>query len=69
MGIISKTVKVFPRGKSIAYYKEKGYDAKYNQELEVKVEDLSFCSTALVETKSMLITMHKQKMAHKNVVV
>lgn len=50
MGIISKTVKVFPRGKSIAYYKEKGYNAKYNQELEVKVEDLSFCSTALVET-------------------
>lgn len=50
MGIISKTVKVSPRGKSIAHYKEKGYDAKYNQELEVKVEDLSICSTALVET-------------------
>lgn len=49
MGIISKTVKVFPRGKSIAYYKEKGYDAKYNQELEIKVEDLSLCSTALIE--------------------
>lgn len=51
MGIISKTVKVFPRGKSIAHYKEKGYDAKYNQELEVKVEDLSLCSTALIETE------------------
>ena len=51
MGIISKTVKVFPRGKAIAHYKEKGYDAKYNQELEVKVEDLSLCSTALIETQ------------------
>lgn len=50
MGIISKTVKVIPRGKSIAHYKEKGYDAKYGQELEVKVEDLSSCSTALVIT-------------------
>lgn len=51
MGIISKTVKVFPRGKSIKHYKEKGYDAKYNQELEVKVEDLSTCSTELVDVK------------------
>lgn len=50
MGIISKTVKVFPKGKAIAYYKDKGYDAQYNQELEVKVEDLSSCSTALIET-------------------
>lgn len=50
MGIISKTVKVYPRGKSIAHLKEKGYDAQYNRELEVRVEDLSRCSTALVET-------------------
>ena len=50
MGIISETVKVYPRGKAIKHYKEKGYNAKYNQELEVKVEDLSECSTALVET-------------------
>ena len=51
MGIISKTVKVIPRGKSISHFKEKGYDAKYGQELEVKVEDLSPCSTALIITK------------------
>lgn len=50
MGLITKTVKVYPRGKAIKHYKEKGYDAKYNQELEVAVEDLSECSTALVET-------------------
>ena len=50
MGIISKIVKVTPRGKSIAHYRKMGYDAKYNQELEVRVEDLSACSTALVET-------------------
>lgn len=48
MGILSKTVKVYPRGKAINHYKEKGYDAKYNQELEVKVEDLSLCSTELI---------------------
>ena len=51
MGIISKTVKVLPRGKSITHYKEKGYDAKHGQELEVKVKDLSLCSTALIETE------------------
>lgn len=50
MGIITKTVKLYPRGTAIAYYKEKGYDAKYGQELEVKVEDLQLCSTALVDT-------------------
>ena len=48
MGIISKTVKVFPRGKSVSYYKEKGYDTKYEEELEVKVQDLSTCSTTLI---------------------
>lgn len=51
MGIISKTVKIFPTGRSISYYREKGYDAKHKQELEVKVEDLSPCSGALVITK------------------
>lgn len=51
MGIISKTVKVYPRGRSIAHYKEKGYDAKHNQELEVKVEDLSPCSTVLIRVE------------------
>ncbi len=50
MGIVTKTVKVFPRGTAIAHYKKKGYDAKYGQELEVRVEDLQLCSTALVDT-------------------
>lgn len=50
MGIISKTVKIIPRGTAIKYYREKGYDAKHGVELEVKVEDLSRCSTALVDT-------------------
>lgn len=49
MGIISETVKVVPNGKTISYYKEKGYDAKHGQELEVKVEDLTQCSTVLVD--------------------
>ena len=51
MGIVSKTVKVFPRGKTIAHYKERGYDAKYGQELEVDVKDLSTCSTVMIEVK------------------
>lgn len=50
MGIVSKTVKVIPRGTAIRHYREKGYDAKHGVELEVKVEDLSRCSTALVDT-------------------
>lgn len=50
MGIISQTVKMIPRGRSIARYKAKGYDVKYGEEIEVKVEDLSSCSTALVQT-------------------
>ena len=49
MGLLSKSVKLFPTGKIIAYYKEKGYDAKHMQELEVKIEDLSLCSTILVD--------------------
>lgn len=50
MGIITKTVKIRPRGTAIAYYRERGYDAKYGQELEVKVEDLQSCSTVLIDT-------------------
>ena len=48
MGLITKTIKVHPMGKSISHYKSKGYDAKHGEELEVKVEDLSKCSTELL---------------------
>lgn len=50
MGIITKIVRVYPRGTAIAHYRKKGYDAKFGQELEVKVEDLPLCSTVLVDT-------------------
>ena len=40
MGIITKEVEVRPTGKMIQYYKDKGYDAKYNRPLIVSVEDL-----------------------------
>lgn len=50
MGLITKTVKVYPRGTAIKHFKEKGYDAKNGQELVVKVEDLPLCSTVLVDT-------------------
>lgn len=50
MGITSKTVNVVPRGTAIKHYCERGYDAKHGVELEVKVEDLSNGSGALIET-------------------
>lgn len=40
MGLISETVTIKPSGKSIQYYKEKGYDAEYHKPLGIKVEDL-----------------------------
>lgn len=39
--ILTKEVEVKPRGKMIQYYRDKGYDAKYNQPLIVNVSDLS----------------------------
>lgn len=49
--LLTKEVEIKPNGKMIQYYKDKGYDAKRNQPLMVKIEDLSMCSTVLVETK------------------
>lgn len=40
MGILTQEVEVKPRGAMIKYYREKGYDANYNQPIIVKVEDL-----------------------------
>lgn len=62
MGIISRTAKVLPVGAAIKYYKEKGYDAKYKQELEVKIEDLSPCSTALIEVRCDYCGLHKEEL-------
>jgi hypothetical protein len=50
MGIINKTIKVIPHGKSTKHYREKGYDVKNGQELEVKIEDLMMSSAVLVDT-------------------
>ena len=47
--LLTKEVKVKPTGKMIQYYIDKGYDAKCNQPLIIKIEDLSICSTALIE--------------------
>jgi formylmethanofuran dehydrogenase subunit E len=40
MGIITKEVEVKPRGAMIKHYKDKGYDASYNQSLVVNIKDL-----------------------------
>lgn len=38
--LLTKEVKVIPSGKSIQYYRNLGYDAKYLKPLTVKIEDL-----------------------------
>lgn len=48
--LLTKEIEVRPNGKMIQYYKNKGYDAKHNQPLMVRIEDLSKSSTMLVET-------------------
>ena len=48
--LLTKEVEVVPHGRSVKYYREKGYNVKSGVPLIVKVEDLSPCSTVLVET-------------------
>ena len=47
--ILTKEVEVRPTGKMIQYYKDLGYNAKYQQPLIVKVEDLSKGSYVNIE--------------------
>lgn len=49
--ILTKEVEVKPSGKTIQYYINKGYDAKYHVPLFVKVEDLCSSSKIKVEVK------------------
>lgn len=56
--ILTKEVTVRPRGSMIKYYREKGYDSKYNQPLVVKVEDLPKASEVVVQ---VLCEMCKDK--------
>lgn len=49
MGLITKEVTVKPSGKTIQYYKDKGYKAEWHQPLTVSVNDLPNSSNALVE--------------------
>ena len=47
--IITKEVEVKPNGKMLKYYRNKGYDAKYNQPLFVNVNDLPDNSNIKIE--------------------
>lgn len=47
--LLTKETEVKPNGKSVKYYRDKGYDAKRGVPLTVKVDDLSPCSSALVD--------------------
>lgn len=64
MGIISETVVVYPRGKVIKYYRDKGYNAKHGKELEVNVEDLSPCSTVLIKVECDYCGEEKEQMRY-----
>lgn len=46
---MTKEVEIKPSGKSIQYYKDKGYDVKWRQPLVVKVEDLPRGSSVKLE--------------------
>lgn len=50
MGILTKEVELRPTGKSIQYYKDKGYNVSNSKPIMVKVEDLPMKSNAYVET-------------------
>ena len=49
--LLSKTVKIIPRGRAITYYKNKGYVFKTGEEIEVKIEDLPKNTRAKVKVK------------------
>ena len=48
--ILTKEVEIRPTGKSVQYYKDKGYDAAYLKPIMVKIEDLPMKSNAYIET-------------------
>lgn len=49
MGLVTKSVKISPRGKTATYYRSLGYQFESNNEIEVKIEDLSKTSKQYVE--------------------
>lgn len=49
--IISKTVWLKPSGRAISYFKNLGYDARWHEDLEVKVEDLQPNSSAYIDVQ------------------
>lgn len=65
MGIITEEVEVKPRGKMIQYYRNKGYDAKYNQTLIVNIEDLSKGSHAPIEVLCDICKENKITVAYE----
>lgn len=48
MGLVTKSVKISPRGKMIKYYHNKGYNFKCGEDVEININDLSETSRALV---------------------
>lgn len=67
MPILTKEVEIKPNGKMIQYYKDLGYDAKWNQPLIIKIEDLSKGSKIRVEVECD-ICKDTKKVAYKDYV-
>lgn len=49
--ILTKEVKIFMIGSIIKYYKNLGYQAKHGEEINIKIENLSHSSNALILAK------------------
>lgn len=49
MGILTKEVEIKPSGKSIQYYRDLGYDAKWHEPLVINIEDLAKGSKAPIK--------------------
>lgn len=47
--LLTKELEVIPSGKTIKYYKDKGYDAKYHEPLTIDVKDLPSGSHTMVD--------------------
>jgi len=58
--ILSKEVKLSPRGKSIKHYKKLGYLTEYGKTISVKIEDLPSNSHTLINVKCDICGTEKQ---------
>lgn len=64
--ILTKEVEIKPSGKSIQYYRDKGYDAKWRESLIVRVEDLPYGTSTKVEVLCDFCEKEKRKISYRD---